>query len=815
MGTVIVLLPHDYYPENFRHCNLYTWTHNEEVRIARGRALEDSKRKQRNLKKDDDSMKSDDEEIPKFEGDIHAMRAHLGLAPLEENPPKFREEEDGSTTVCEDGMEFRHKKAENWAEKKRQQEIKEKLETSKRKREIGDKFFKTKGLADSDSEDEGAAGWINKQRKLEEERKKAQEREKMLDDMDENYSNVAAVEPKKKLKPKRPKGSGTAGLVIGHSKESFVEMRDQILVLEDKGVLDDGEETLVNPNMLDNERYKRNVELRKRKDAAKGFNEEFDRYGNPLDKGLLAKYDEELEGYQRETFRLDEGGSFDVDKEEREMKIKKQLEIAGKTLVNMDMPKYKLASDFYTQEEMIEFRKSKKGKKDKNKIRKRGKTLKADDLVPVEPAGSSNLGSRNQGSRVKSEQNGSSKDDVVKREAEEMETDERGPWKKVTQGAVDVEKLKSFARRAEEEEESDSDEEFGNNNLANVIIDDDAEDELTSILDKARKLKQIESKPVGDSALKIHGVVAKMEEDEMDDESDKAGGIVIDSTMEYCRNIGENLTYGLAGNRTDAVDMSELQSIDESTAIANWRKANAEAAKEKKQGEKKSKDSQGGWTGPSTSDGHLDSDDERELERVKQEERDSEPDEEDEAEYVNVLGNEADVTKGVGPMLKLAHQKGYLNDPNAMRKTGLNLDHLKNKSKTQVDAIRYDIEDKYTKKLERLGTTGRGPIIPFAEKKDYTPKVNLDYVDNKGRTMDPKDAYRELSYKFHGRNPGKKQTEKRMVQREKKEMLKQMNSSDTPLGTLSKQLKKQEQLQTPYLVLSGSNRGDHTSIKKE
>ncbi|VDM65711.1 unnamed protein product [Strongylus vulgaris] len=119
-----------------------------------------------------------------------------------------------------------------------------------------------------------------------------------------------------------------------------------------------------------------------------------------------------------------------------------------------------------------------------------------------------------------------------------------------------------------------------------------------------------------------------------------------------------------------------------------------------------------------------------------------------------------------------------------------------------------DIEDKYAKKLDRLGTTGRGPILPFSEKKDYHPEVNIQYVDDKGRVMDQKDAYRELSYKFHGRNPGKKQTEKRISRRDKKELLKQMNSSDTPLGTLSKQLKKQEQLQTPYLVLSGSGRSD-------
>lgn len=51
------------------------------------------------------------------------------------------------------------------------------------------------------------------------------------------------------------------------------------------------------------------------------------------------------------------------------------------------------------------------------------------------------------------------------------------------------------------------------------------------------------------------------------------------------------------------------------------------------------------------------------------------------------------------------------------------------------------------KKLDRLGTTGRGPVLPFTEKKDYAPDVRLEYVDNKGRPMEAKDAYRELSYK--------------------------------------------------------------------
>lgn len=55
-------------------------------------------------------------------------------------------------------MEFRHKKADNWAEKKRQEEIKEKLEASKKKRELMDKVMKTKKLADDSDDEEDAQG---------------------------------------------------------------------------------------------------------------------------------------------------------------------------------------------------------------------------------------------------------------------------------------------------------------------------------------------------------------------------------------------------------------------------------------------------------------------------------------------------------------------------------------------------------------------------------------------------------------------------------------------------------------------------------
>lgn len=58
-----------------------------------------------------------------------------------------------------------------------------------------------------------------------------------------------------------------------------------------------------------------------------------------------------------------------------------------------------------------------------------------------------------------------------------------------------------------------------------------------------------------------------------------------------------------------------------------------------------------------------------------------------------------------------------------------------------------DIEEKYTKKLERMGTTGTGPIRPFPEKTDYKPDIRITYVDERGKEMESKDAFRVLSWK--------------------------------------------------------------------
>ena len=44
-----------------------------------------------------------------------------------------------------------------------------------------------------------------------------------------------------------------------------------------------------------------------------------------------------------------ESGEVDIEKERQEMEIKRNLMMANKKLMSLEMPKYQLASDFYTQ----------------------------------------------------------------------------------------------------------------------------------------------------------------------------------------------------------------------------------------------------------------------------------------------------------------------------------------------------------------------------------------------------------------------------------------------------------------------------------
>lgn len=142
-------------------------------------------------------------------------------------------------------------------------------------------------------------------------------------------------------------------------------------------------------NIVDLERVERNIKNKTQKqDHVEYEAPEVDEYGNIVQKSLLTKYDDEIEGEKKTSFRLgayghtqpDSGYSKGPGNGPKFSKLNK--------LQSLDAPEAQLASEYFTPEEMVGFRKVKKTKKKKKKM------LTADDLQPMIEGSEIHHGSR-------------------------------------------------------------------------------------------------------------------------------------------------------------------------------------------------------------------------------------------------------------------------------------------------------------------------------------------------------------------------------------------------------------------------------------
>ncbi|WJX77133.1 ESCRT II complex subunit Dot2 [Trifolium repens] len=181
------------------------------------------------------------------------------------------------------------------------------------------------------------------------------------------------------------------------------------------------------------------------------------------------------------------------------------------------------------------------------------------------------------------------------------------------------------------------------------------------------------------------------------------------------------------------------------------------------------KDEAGGWT------------------EVKETEKDEQPNSEDKEDIVpDETIHEVAVGKGLSGALKLLKDRGTLKE--SIEWGGRNMD----KKKSKLVGI---VEDE-------------GKEAP--NKKE----INIERTDEFGRILTPKEAFRIISHKFHGKGPGKMKQEKRMKQFHEELKLKQMKSSDTPSLFVERMRETQARMKTPYLVLSGHVKPGQTSDPK-
>ncbi|XP_042566881.1 U4/U6.U5 tri-snRNP-associated protein 1 [Cyprinus carpio] len=627
---------------------------------------------------------------------------------------------------------------------KQQAEMREKLAALKEKRLLNKKLGKVKVLGDEEPWLDDTAAWVERSRKLAKEKEMAEKRAKLLEEMDEEFGVSNLVEQEFAQERRDAYSSGDLkGLKVQHKMESFREGETVILTIEDKGVLEEEEDVLVNVGLVDKEKAEKNVELKKKKPDYKPYEEDesVDDMVVFKPKSVLSKYDEEIEGEKKKSFRLSAGGFVGGERERELQAIRENLRSQAQSL---DMPALTLANEYYTPHEMVGFKKTKCKVR---KIRKKEKILKAHDLL-VDEIRSTDFGSRSRGRGRK--------------QADEEERAEHGDVAKETSSkASDVLQQSDDIRMADMEI---SDDEDFTPPEPTALEEDEAEQELQKQLEKQRKLRQKQMlKDSGEKVAEHINQLVKTEDD--DNDPDKKNNIVFNATSEFCRTLGDIPTYGLSGNREDQEDIMDFEKDDEK---------------------------EGG--------GHSDSDmdDNVGWSTVNLDEEKTQAD--FSTASTTILDEEPIVNSGLAAALLLCKNKGLL-DTQMLKVARVKAPKGALPNDNYAIEDKMNIDDKYSRREEYRGFTQ-----DFKEKDNYKPDIKIEYVDESGRKLTPKEAFRQLSHRFHGKGSGKMKTERRMKKLEEEALLKKMSSSDTPLGTVALLQEKQKSQKTPYIVLSGSGK---------
>ncbi|KAJ8938700.1 hypothetical protein NQ318_007988 [Aromia moschata] len=412
--------------------------------------------------------------------ETNKLRAKLGLKPLDVGTSNVSNANDKNDGKKKDDLGDRPK---IYRKKAQQEKIRAKLAEVKEKRQFHNKFSKIKTLGESESDDD-VGSWIDKNRHIEQAKKEAEKRAKMLEELDAQFGIGDVIESER----------------IEKMRQKYTEkdlkrsnQRSIILTLKDNDVLNEEDDVLVNVNMIDDERYKKNVQNKKKKILYNAYeDDEFDEFGNPKEKSLLSKYDEEIDGERRDSFKI--GYDHGIERKQAVVQSVKE-KLAKKKLESIPEKQLTIASEYYNEEELAKF---KKPKKKVRKIRSKGKLLTADEL--------------------------------------EEQPKNTG-----------IEAIGSRRPKYKNDPDFDIDDVPSIDIPTNVKIDDDKDDLLEKALHRARKIKQKENL--------IADIIKTEIKPEAEEENNDGGNIVLNATAEFCRTLGDIPTYGKAGNREETEEL--------------------------------------------------------------------------------------------------------------------------------------------------------------------------------------------------------------------------------------------------------------------
>ncbi|KAH6913094.1 SART-1 family-domain-containing protein [Coprinopsis sp. MPI-PUGE-AT-0042] len=271
--------------------------------------------------------------------ETNKIRISLGLKPLTDDKAPGEDKEK----TAEDNYA---KRREQEAKDRETKKIQDRIAKVRNRRELN-ASLKGATLGDVDGDDD-TMKWIKRSKKKEKEL--AQKRLKEFEDVEKAAEGEYSERD-------------LAGLKVSHDLDDLGEGEDTILTLKDSRILDNEEDELQNVEMAEEERRKKNQDLRIKKRDYTGYDDdEFTEGAQGLMKrSILAKYDEEIEGSKSTEFRL--GSSSNVSKKTKQNEeMQAQAAAVNKSLLSIDYAK-NLETQDYLQEGDVGFKKPKTKKK--------------------------------------------------------------------------------------------------------------------------------------------------------------------------------------------------------------------------------------------------------------------------------------------------------------------------------------------------------------------------------------------------------------------------------------------------------------------
>lgn len=169
------------------------------------------------------------------------------------------------------------------------------------------------------------------------------------------------------------------------------------------------------------------------------------------------------------------------------------------------------------------------------------------------------------------------------------------------------------------------------------------------------------------------------------------------------------------------------------------------------------------------------------------------------------LEEESTLDNGIAATLSMLKSRGLVKDNDSTSQNTLMRDRQRfladkanRESEIERRARQQRERDRASGKLERMSAREREEHARWENKqrdqqearhmadvfnREYKPDVQLRYVDEFGRNMNQKEAFKQLSHQFHGKGSGKMKTEKRLKKIEEEKRRESMSALDSSQNT--------------------------------